>query len=293
VVRRFGLAPGVVYLLKSGLTHGRSALWRLCGGQDAAQAGLRILYYPRIADDGGVRSVPAARFRVQMEFLAAEGYAGVDVSTVARLLAEGAVPPHTIGVSFDDAYATLAEHALPQLERHGFKATVYAATGAGGRMPLLSWEQAAEFDGGAFVFGAHTSSRPDLRALREEDARAEIEGSKQKLEERLGRRVETFSYPAGLFGERERRLVADAGFSSAVTVEPGLNLPTTDRLALYRIQVDARDRLLDFRAKVAGAHDSELLTRRLYRRIRYGGPEVGSQRASVRFTCRGDGATCT
>jgi hypothetical protein len=54
-----------------------------------------------------------------------------------------------------------------------------------------------------------------------------------------------------------------------VTVEPGLNLPTTDRLALHRIQVDARDRLLDFRAKIAGAHDSELAARRLYRRVRY------------------------
>ena len=270
MAQRLRLAPSVLYQLKAGLTHGRSALWRVRGGRGAARGGLRILYYPRVADDGGVRSVPTARFRDQMEFLAAEGYSGVDVSTIARYLAEAAVPQRTIGISFDDAYASLAEHALSQLEQHGFRATVYAATGAAGRLPLLSWEEIAELDGGALIFGSHTSSRRDLRALREEDARAEIGDSKWKLEERLGRQVDTFSYPAGLFGERERRLVAEAGFSSAVTVEPGSNLPTTDRLALHRIQIDARDRLLDIRAKVAGAHDAALLTRRLYRRIRYG-----------------------
>jgi hypothetical protein len=45
---------------------------------------------------------------------------------------------------------------------------------------------------------------------------------------------------------------------------------TTDRFALRRIQIDARDSLLDFRAKLSGGHDRPLPGRAAYRRLRYG-----------------------
>ena len=75
-----------------------------------------------------------------------------------------------------------------------------------------------------------------------------------------------FAYPAGLFGDRERRLAEEAGYRFAVTVEPG----TTDPFALNRTAVERRDRMLDFRAKVAGGHDSPPPLRSLYRRLLYG-----------------------
>ena len=82
--------------------------------------------------------------------------------------------------------------------------------------------------------------------------------------------MSAFAYPAGLYGARERRLVAEAGYAAAVSCEPGVNVPATDRFALRRRQIDARDNLLDFRAKVGGGHDTPLPLRRLYRRHRYG-----------------------
>ena len=124
--------------------------------------------------------------------------------------------------------------------------------------------------GGTLHFGAHTVTHPNLLALDEPAARAEISGSKAALEERLGHAVGAFCYPAGLFGARERRLVAEAGFALATSCEPGVNRPDTDPLALRRVQVDARDRLLDFRAKVGGGHDSPPALRAAYRRRRFG-----------------------
>ena len=100
----------------------------------------------------------------------------------------------------------------------------------------------------------------------------EIEGSKAELELRLGRPAKTFCYPAGLFGARERALVEAAGLSAGVSCEPGANVVATDRYALHRIQVDARDNVLDVRAKAAGAHDSPLPLRAAWRRVRYGMP---------------------
>ena len=68
--------------------------------------------------------------------------------------------------------------------------------------------------------------------------------------------IDSFCYPAGLFGPRERALVEEAGFATAVSCEPGVNTrrPTGSRSAAR--QIDRRDTMLDFRAKIAGGHDT-------------------------------------
>jgi len=60
------------------------------------------------------------------------------------------------------------------------------------------------------------------------------------------------------------------GFTAAVTCDPGANGPHTDALLLHRTAVELRDGLVDFAAKVAGAHDMPLPLRSAYRRLRYG-----------------------
>jgi hypothetical protein len=107
-------------------------------------------------------------------------------------------------------------------------------------------------------FEAHSVTHPNLLLLNDDEARRGIMQSNIALETRLERPVEAFCYPAGLFGEREGRFVADAGYRLAVSCEPGVNQLDTDRLALRRRQIDPRDRRLDFRAKLGGGHDTPL-----------------------------------
>jgi len=267
--------------LKAGVTRGRSAWWLARSGGRLDERGIRILFYHRISDDEDALAVAPRRFRQQMELLAAEGYAVVDLGAAADLLLAGSTPRRTVAVNFDDGYYDVAENALPVLEKLGFPATVFVPTGAidgttsfswyRQQPPLLGWEDIVELDrGGTLRFEAHTVTHPNLLALGAEAARDEIAGSKLALEAKLGRRVEAFCYPAGLFGTRDRGLVADAGFRLAVSCEPGVNRPGVDLLTLRRRQIDARDSLLDFRAKLGGGHDSPLPLRGVYRRVRYG-----------------------
>jgi peptidoglycan/xylan/chitin deacetylase (PgdA/CDA1 family) len=246
----------------------------------AQPAGIRILFYHRVSDDRDDLAVGTRRFEEQMALLAEEGYRVVDVAEAARLLAEERVPEKVIGLSFDDGYLDVVENAGPVLDRHGFRATMFVVTGAlDGRVtfswyrrqpPLLGWDTVVRLDSASpFRFDAHTITHPDLRAVPPAVARDEIARSKTALEERLGRPVDTFCYPAGLFGERERALVAQAGFRAATSCEPGVNAPGDDLLTLRRTGVERRDSLLDFRAKLAGAHDEPLPFRTLYRRVRY------------------------
>lgn len=281
------------YPIKAALTSTRSAAWlaRTRGRPD--DSGLRILLYHRVASDGDPLAVEPARFREQMAFLADAGYHVVDVVEALMMLDRGAVPPRTLGLSFDDGFADVGDEALPVLAAHRFTATVFVTTGVtSGRRsfswyarqpPVLGWDDIEALDReGTLRFEAHTVSHPNLLAVDDAEAWAEIHDSRTELEAHLGRPVTAFAYPAGLYGERERRLVAQALFRTAVSCEPGVNLPDTDRFAIRRRQIDSRDRLVDFRAKVGGGHDTPLPLRGAYRRLRYGMGAGRPARASSR-----------
>jgi peptidoglycan/xylan/chitin deacetylase (PgdA/CDA1 family) len=276
-----GIGPTLPSPVNAAVTHVRSAAWLARSRGRADESGIRILFYHRIADDGDELAVSPARFREQMHYLASAGYQVVDVVQVADRLARGEVPHRTIGLNFDDGYLDVAENALPVLAELGFRATVFVATGVtDGRAsfewyrrqpPLLTWDEIVQLDrGGTLEFEAHSVTHPNLLTVDDQRATEEIMGSRDELEMRLGRPVTAFSYPAGLFGERERGIVVQAGYRVAVSCRPGINRPSTDRFALLRRQVDAGDRLLDFRAKVGGGHDTPLPLRGAYRRVRYG-----------------------
>jgi peptidoglycan/xylan/chitin deacetylase (PgdA/CDA1 family) len=276
---------GLPYGVKAALTRARSAAWAAGAGRRPEPGGLRILLYHRVAADGDPLAVPPARFREQMDHLAAEGYHAVDLLEGLERLERGALGEGTVALTFDDGFTDVAEEALPALERHGFGATVFVTTGvAGGEVrfpwyqgpqpPVLGWDDIVALDReGTLRFEAHTVTHPNLLALDDESAAAEIGGSRRELAERLGRPVSAFAYPAGLYGERERRLVAEAGYAAAVSCEPGVNLPGAGPFDLRRRQIDSRDRLLDFKAKLGGGHDTPLPLRTTYRRLRYRMPE--------------------
>ena len=260
----------------------RSAWWLARSGGRLDASGLRILFYHRVSDDDGdPLAVSPRRFREQMELLAAEGFQVVGLAEGLARLEPGQPTARTIVLNFDDGFRDVGENALPVLELLGFRATVFVPTGVidgtasfpwySEQPPLLDWEEIVELDrAGTLRFEAHSVTHPNLLLLSDEGSRWEIGHSKADLEARLGRAVEAFCYPAGLFGDRERRFVAEAGYRLAVSCEPGVNVPGTDSLSLRRRQIDPRDRRLDFRAKVGGGHDKPLPLRSVYRRIRYG-----------------------
>jgi peptidoglycan/xylan/chitin deacetylase (PgdA/CDA1 family) len=275
---RLTLGPTWVQAVKPALTRMRTLSWRARGAP--ARPGLRILFYHRVADASDPLAIAPSRFAEQMELLRAQGYRAVGVVEAMALLASGNSVDRVVGLSFDDGYRDVAEHALPVLERCGFRATVFVAPSVvdgtatfswyARQPPVLSWAEILALDGGsALSFEAHTLTHPNLTAIAEDDARQEITGSKVALEERLGRPVTAFCYPAGLFGARERRLVADAGFRAATTCEPGANSPASDPLTLRRTAVNGSDGLGDFRAKLHGGHDRPSSLRGGYRRVRY------------------------
>ena len=104
----------------------------------------------------------------------------------------------------------------------------------------LSEDDVRQFAAGELVeVGAHTETHPTLAWLPTSRQRAEIEGSKKRLEAIAGRPVIQFAYPHGHRSDYTRvseTLVRDAGFASACAAFPGGVWPGVDRFGLPRIQ---------------------------------------------------------
>jgi peptidoglycan/xylan/chitin deacetylase (PgdA/CDA1 family) len=278
--RQLSLEPGALYAAKAVYTRARSARWIWRRASYPPPPGLRILTYHRVSHDSDELAVAPERFREQMDHLADSGFQAVGLAEAAQALGR-AERGQTIGLTFDDGYADVLEYALPILAERGFRATVFVTTGATDGShpftwyehppPVLDWPTIRELDRGSTLdFGAHTVSHPNLLALDDAAAAWEVIGSKKALEAQLGHDVAAFCYPAGLFANRERQLVHESGFRLAVGMEPGVNGPDSDPLALRRTGISGRDGMLDFRAKVVGAHDTPPPLRALYRGVRYG-----------------------
>ncbi|WP_244491150.1 polysaccharide deacetylase family protein [Paramesorhizobium deserti] len=79
-------------------------------------------------------------------------------------------------------------------------------------------------------FGAHTVTHVNLRRVTPERLRHEIKGSAAAVERYVGRRPQSFSYPYGVrsaVSDREVSAAAEAGFSAAVTTQPGVLGPAS------------------------------------------------------------------
>ncbi|HEV7317752.1 MAG TPA: polysaccharide deacetylase family protein [Ensifer sp.] len=90
--------------------------------------------------------------------------------------------------------------------------------------------------------GAHTISHRSVARLDKDEARREIEDSARRVEAIVGRRPLTFAYPYGdalAASPRDHQIVADLGFTLAVTTRPGtLRAPAPALHALPRISLN-------------------------------------------------------
>jgi peptidoglycan/xylan/chitin deacetylase (PgdA/CDA1 family) len=87
-----------------------------------------------------------------------------------------------------------------------------------------------------FTIGAHTINHRALASLSEKDQWFEIDQGKEELESQLGHSVQDFAYPYGSFNSTTLRLVAQAGFRSAVTTLPGTYQTIGSPYTLHRVR---------------------------------------------------------
>lgn len=210
--------------------------------------------------------VSPERFERQLWTLRRLGLRGVSMSEgIARL--QNATSRGCVVLTFDDGYADTLTTAAPLMKQYGFRATCYVVSGAVGtynrwdadylreRKPLMSREQLDQWLAAGMEVGAHSLSHPRLHELPQDVARQEITESRTALRSLLGVPIEHFAYPFGAFTTDIIAWVRRAGYSSAVTVLPGIARASDDRLRLPRILVNGEHGLWKFLLHLVGPYE--------------------------------------
>jgi peptidoglycan/xylan/chitin deacetylase (PgdA/CDA1 family) len=187
-----------------------------------------ILTYHSIDGSDSPISIPEARFRAHMDWLAGSGVRVVSLPELLRLESQ----TNAVALTFDDGFLNFAEIAWPILKSHGFPATLFVVTDRTGStnewgnlkartvptLPLLDWTELARLAEEGVTLGSHTRTHPNLRAISTSALIDEVEGAAARLYAETGERALTFAYPYGAF-DREIAAVVGSTHSIACTTE--------------------------------------------------------------------------
>ncbi|MGM7635108.1 polysaccharide deacetylase family protein [Bacillus sp. Hm123] len=199
-------------------------------------------------------------FEEQMRLLQENGYTTLTTQDVIDIKnGKSTMPAKPIMITLDDGYESNYNYVFPVLQKYNMKATIFIITdyienpqNHPSEYPKMTWEQMKEMsDSGLVLFQAHTDilhtkyaslTRPitvdgkvETAQQYEDRVHNDIIKNKQILETRLGKPVNAFSYPNGLYSSSSEEIIKQAGYEMTLTTDPGLlDLQTNDPLYLVK-----------------------------------------------------------
>jgi peptidoglycan/xylan/chitin deacetylase (PgdA/CDA1 family) len=209
-------------------------------------------------------SVTPDAFERQISTLVRQGWTSTTFTEVTRHT-PGA---KTLVITFDDAFASVKNYALPVLMDLGVKGTVFVPTDYISRQARLAWPGLAHWEQSAdadeliamtwddlgelaelgWEIGSHSRTHPLLTTLDDDALTVELRDSRAECAERMGRPVTSIAYPYGNVDHRVQAHTRQAGYEAAA----GLAWPSSqlDRYRYPRIGVYHKDSWPRFRFKV-------------------------------------------
>jgi len=235
-----------------------------------------ILTYHAVEHGPPPLCVDPSLFREHLEALQRAGAVMLTVSEVAEALRRDQLPERGVAITFDDGFASVAEHAAPLLAERAAKATVFAVAGAVGAMsdwpsqpsraprrPLLGERQLVALAHAGVEIGSHGMEHAPLGLARPEALRREIVDSRDVLEQLLQRPVRSFAYPYNELAGREGRELVRATYAAACGGGMSVVRPGADPRRLTRVDAHYLRRPELLRRAVVGSLDIYLRLRRV------------------------------
>lgn len=185
--------------------------------------------------------VPAI-FIEQIQTLQQAGYTFMTAAELGEVI-DGTrqLPPKPILLTFDDGHRDFYTDVLPILEKYHVKATSYVISGFLGGSDFMTPEQVQEVAKSGLVdVGAHTVHHIALAKKPLATVQYELTTSKLAIEALIHKKVVSFAYPYGSFDKQAIQAVEAAGFTTAVSTVPGIDVNQQNRYFLYRLRPGTR-----------------------------------------------------
>lgn len=226
-----------------------------------------VLCYHAIADLSGdpvLAQYGIARdaFTAQLDDLLRRGFSFIRPDELLSLLdRRGTVPRRAALLTFDDCYEELPEVARYVLRPRGIEALAFAVTGMSSgtnewdqaigarRLRLLDQRGLQQLRSYGVEIGCHSRSHMPMRSRADTVLSEETGGSAADLAAMGMPPPRFFAYPHGAHDERARAAVRAAGFAAAFGLMSRRAGIASDRFALPRVEILARDAGWRFRVK--------------------------------------------
>ena len=205
-------------------------------------------------------TVHPSDFRRQMIWMRRFGYRGLSMRDLLPYL-QGTRHGKVFGITFDDGYRNVYQHALPILQEQNFTATNYfvARQLGGGNVwdyekgiahsDLMSIDELRAWAAAGCEVGSHTLTHSYLPKLALDEADYEIRASKAELERVLEDEVTAFCYPYGGESPELRSIVRAAGYTNATTTVRGLAQASDDPFGIPRVTISRSTNIFRFLQK--------------------------------------------
>ena len=186
-------------------------------------SGAVILQYHHVAGDTpAATSVTPAQFAEHLQALADEGFEVVSLTGLFERVRDGLDPREKVAaITFDDGYQNFLDEALPLLDRHGWKASIFVTSGDVGKGGMLDVEDLRAIKASGHLILNHTQRHPHLVRQHEGESRTqwlqrieqEITGAQAQLESWLGESLpKILAYPYGEHDGDVRALLQRLGY---------------------------------------------------------------------------------
>ena len=161
-----------------------------------------VLCYHRISEgQKGDYTVTPATFKAHMKSLSDSGYHSISPAELYDYLVYNkALPEKPFLITFDDSRAEHSTIAAPVMAKYGFKGVFFIMTITYNKKNYMTTDQIAQLANAGHTIGLHTWDHTMVSKFKDTtDWQKQIAAPKAKLEKMVGRPVDYFAYPNGVF----------------------------------------------------------------------------------------------
>ncbi|MGC9150569.1 MAG: polysaccharide deacetylase family protein [Microbacter sp.] len=180
-------------------------------------------------------NITPATFESYLKILSDSGYHAISPDQLYHYLVYNApLPPKPVMITFDDSRAEDASIAAPLLDKYGFKGVFFIMTITYNKKNYMTTQQIAQLAKDGHTIGLHSWDHTMVTKYQSEaDWEKQVINPKKKLEEIIGKPVEYWAYPDGVFNHQSAEMLSHyfkLSFSLSTKRDSLLPLQTVRRM---------------------------------------------------------------
>ncbi|HCH23210.1 MAG TPA: polysaccharide deacetylase [Oceanospirillaceae bacterium] len=187
----------------------------------AAQHVNLLLYHHVNADTPRSTSLSPKEFAAHMAYLHDQGYHVVDLAqAINKIKAGQELPDKSIAITFDDAWRSIYDNALPIMEKYNYPFTVFVNTDPIDERNKMSmtWDMLRELKQRGGILANHTSDhdylvrKPNYNQDWLQSTLNNIQAAQQRLEDETGPTPKWLAYPYGEYNLPLKQALKERGY---------------------------------------------------------------------------------